>query len=227
MSNTNSETGRFNNQLLVELYKTRFRAIAYKMSAYEDIEGAKLIASETFHTIYDKCEKGELIFNTIDEGYAYWLKSATNKAYNQYATKTERLGSPHLLSKDDLDFASTEDFRIVVEELKKMLQGLDEKYRLVLTYRFLEGMRSKEIAELMGLSPEVVRQRQSRGLRMLRQNLKDNPNRQQMMGDYLYKLLLLLILHQQVEINQPDPVTNRPFSLFSNIVTTSRENEQV
>ena len=229
MPTTNSETVRFNRQLLANLYKTRFKAIAYKMSAYEDIEGAKLIASETFHTIYDKCEKGELSFNTIDECYAYWLKSATHEAYKQYATRTESLENldpSFFLSKDDMDFASTEDFRIVVEELMKMLQDLDDKYRLVLSYRFLEGMSSNEIAEIMDISPDLVRQRQTRGLKMLRQNLKDNPNRQTMIGDYLSSLLLLVLLYQQVEINLPAPVTNRPIFPFSNIVTISRENEQ-
>lgn len=229
MPTTNSETGRFNNQLLVDLYKTRFKAIAYKMSAYEDIEGAKLIASETFHTMYEMCAKGQIHFETPAQGWSYWLKSATHAAQREYDEKTVRLGDQqhaHLLSKEDLEHASTEDYSIISREVMEMLSDIPSIYRDVLIYRFYQGLNSKEIAILMNIKAPAVRQRQKRGMEMLRQKLKDNPDKQMMLGDFLYLMLILAAFHHSQEINLPESVTNRPFFPFSNIETTSRENEQ-
>ena len=229
MSIINSNVSYFDNQLLVDLYRTRFKAITYKLTAYEDIEGAKLIASETFHTMYEMCAAGKLHFDTTNAGFVYWLECAKNAAHQKHDAKTIRLGSQlqaGLISKEDLELASTEDYRIISEEVMEMLANIPPIYRDVVVLRYYYGLNSNEIAALMKIKAPAVRQRLKRGVAMLRQNLKDNPNRHLMMSDFIYLLLILTALHQQQKINLPESVTNMPFFPFSNIETTSREHEQ-
>ena len=59
-------------------------------------------------------------------------------------------------------------FKIVMSALAE----LPEEYRLVLTLRFLEGMRAKDIAEHLGEPPGTVRNRVFRASAMLRDKLK-------------------------------------------------------
>jgi RNA polymerase sigma-70 factor, ECF subfamily len=58
---------------------------------------------------------------------------------------------------------ASEESRRIMLALKK----LPQRYREVVTLRFLEGLSVKETAEVTGLSPIAVRVTQSRGLRKL------------------------------------------------------------
>lgn len=56
--------------------------------------------------------------------------------------------------------------------VQKIWKGLNNDEKQLIRYYFFDGRKSKEIAKLMGLSPEVVRQRLLRLLKKLR---KDPP----------------------------------------------------
>lgn len=60
------------------------------------------------------------------------------------------------------------------EERARLLAALDElpaDARAVVVLRYLEGLDAPRIADALGLSPEAVRQRLSRALRLLRERL--------------------------------------------------------
>lgn len=58
--------------------------------------------------------------------------------------------------------------------LVKTIRSMDPTYADVLYYSLLQGMKSAQIAELLGLKPATVRQRISRGKKILQERLGDD-----------------------------------------------------
>jgi RNA polymerase sigma factor (sigma-70 family) len=58
--------------------------------------------------------------------------------------------------------------------LHKVLEQLDEPERSIVTYRVLVGLRHKEIARIVGLSPADVRMRYSLALKKLKKYFKQS-----------------------------------------------------
>lgn len=57
------------------------------------------------------------------------------------------------------------------EHVAGILEGLDEKYRMILYLRLFEEMKTIEIAEYLGIGHGAVRMRLNRGLKMLRKKI--------------------------------------------------------
>jgi RNA polymerase sigma-70 factor (ECF subfamily) len=72
---------------------------------------------------------------------------------------------PALLADDLLDRKQ------VAERVRQALSRLDEAHRTVLVLRDLEELPADEVAELVGVSPEVVRQRAHRARLQMREEL--------------------------------------------------------
>ncbi len=63
------------------------------------------------------------------------------------------------------------------DEWKRMLQGLDKKYRIVMELYYVEGYSTKEIAEMLHITDANVRSRMTRGRKQLEKYLsKDMMN---------------------------------------------------
>ncbi|MDE6663242.1 MAG: sigma-70 family RNA polymerase sigma factor [Lachnospiraceae bacterium] len=56
-------------------------------------------------------------------------------------------------------------------ELYEMLSGLSSKYRIVLYLRYYEEYQVKEIAELLGITPNLVSARLARAKKLMKQKL--------------------------------------------------------
>lgn len=61
------------------------------------------------------------------------------------------------------------DTKALVENIRVHISGLPEHYREVLTFRFIDGFSTGEIAETMGTTENVVSVRIHRGIAKLRQ----------------------------------------------------------
>lgn len=62
-----------------------------------------------------------------------------------------------------------------IEALGRIVQGLPERYRLLLTYRFQRGLSSREIAELLGIPAEQFGINLYRALNCLRSRFGRRP----------------------------------------------------
>ena len=67
---------------------------------------------------------------------------------------------------------ATETDRAEAMEILAMIHSLPEAYRETLVLRLVEGMTGPEIAERTGLRPDSVRVNLSRGMKMLREKLR-------------------------------------------------------
>lgn len=55
-----------------------------------------------------------------------------------------------------------------------MLNGLNEKYRVVMELYYVEGFSAKEIAGMLHIREETIRSRMARGRKQLEQLLNEN-----------------------------------------------------
>ena len=60
------------------------------------------------------------------------------------------------------------------QQVRGLIEQLSEKYREVLSLRHVEGLSNNEIADILDIDPNTVRQRYGRALRRLHQLLTDN-----------------------------------------------------
>ena len=60
------------------------------------------------------------------------------------------------------------------EQVRGLIEQLDEKHREVLSLRHVEGLSNNEIADILNMPPNTVRQRYGRAVRRLHQLLTDN-----------------------------------------------------
>ena len=60
------------------------------------------------------------------------------------------------------------------EQVRGLIEQLSEKDREVLSLRHVEGLSNNEIADILDMDPNTVRQRYGRALRRLHQLLTDN-----------------------------------------------------
>lgn len=59
-------------------------------------------------------------------------------------------------------------------EWKEVLNGLNEKYRVVMELYYVDGFSTKEIAGMLHLRDTAVRSRMARGRKQLEQLLKES-----------------------------------------------------
>ena len=134
------------------------------------------IVSETFVKIRNNIEK-----------YQEWGKFESwcwtilkNCALDHLKKKTETSFST-ITKNSEIEFDVEDEFdmneflqqNFVWEKIKKSILELDEKYREAILLRFVENMEYAQIAKVLQTSQENIRQRISRWLKLLKQNLKD------------------------------------------------------
>jgi RNA polymerase sigma-70 factor (ECF subfamily) len=167
---------------LVSRYQDRVYRLALRMS--HDPFDAEEIAQETFLLAYRAIASfhGESRFAT-------WLyRIAVNQVLmRRRAARRRPVQSlegllPHASDRGIAGTADGEppadaddlvDRKRVAERVHAALAGLDDSFRTALVLRDLEGLSAEDAAEILGLSPEAVRQRAHRGRLQLRDQLRD------------------------------------------------------
>jgi RNA polymerase sigma factor (sigma-70 family) len=155
--------------ILVDKYREGIYAYTYaKLQNWHDAED---VSQEVFVQAYRK-------LHTLKnwDSFAGWLyRIASNLCKNWQKSKSKR---------PDLDFIEDQDSSILeepsiksyhenemIDSVHEALSSLSEAYREVLTLYYLSGMDSNKIAEALGTSPTVIRNRLSRARSHLREEI--------------------------------------------------------
>jgi RNA polymerase sigma factor (sigma-70 family) len=144
----------------------RYQGIARRVARLVAGGDADDVTQEAFMRAYDGLPR-------FREGAAFrpWLlKIVTNVAHNANRSRGRRL---RLAERTPIDVDDTSpDERALAnrdrERLYEALRTLPEKDRLVLGYRYLEGLNEAETAQALGVRPGTVKSRTSRALDRLR-----------------------------------------------------------
>lgn len=160
-------TGTF--ALLVDKYKARIFALVYaKVGQFEDAED---ITQDVFLNAYRKLST----LRRWDNFYAWLYSIASNRCKEFYRAEKRRVDTAFLADQSenyqaDMD-AHTEKLRN--EQIHEALDSLSEIHRQVLVLRYMAGMRSKEIAQTLRVSPNTVNQRLMRARTQLKAVLNE------------------------------------------------------
>ena len=160
-------TGAF--ALLVDKYKARLFALVYaKVGQFEDAED---ITQDVFLNAYRKLST----LRRWDNFYAWLYSIASNRCKEFHRAEKRRLDTAFLADQSenyqaDMD-AHTE--KLKNEQIHEALDSLSEIHRQVLVLRYMAGMKSKEIAQTLRVSPNTVNQRLMRARTQLKAVLNE------------------------------------------------------
>ena len=158
-----------------ELYDQHYSKIfGYTLKRVADLEIAQDITSETFFKALKKLWQ----FRWRNISFSAWLyRIASNEIVNYFRTNKykpvslEKISEPIAVTNPSAEIIEAEeelkkhqDFLILQKEISK----LSIKYQEVITLRFFEKKKIKEIAEILGKSEGTIKSLLSRGLEKLR-----------------------------------------------------------
>jgi RNA polymerase sigma-70 factor (ECF subfamily) len=151
-----------------ELYEINFeRVYAFVARRVGDRDAAEDVTSEVFHKALANLQR----FEWRGVPFAAWLLRIAANAIADRAPRTGRelgVDDPPELGVDataDVDLEEVEHRA----RLFRLVDGLPEDQRRVITMRFAEEKSVREIAEALGRSEGAVKQLQFRGLQNLRE----------------------------------------------------------
>ena len=155
--------------LLVDKYKGRIFALVYaKVGQFQDAED---ITQDVFLEAYRKLST----LRRWDSFYPWLYSIASNQCKTYHYDRKRRVDmtlfdDPADIHQADMD-AHTEKLRN--EQIHEALDSLSEIHRQVLVLRYMTGMRSKEIARTLRVSPNTVNQRLMRARTQLKAVLNE------------------------------------------------------
>jgi RNA polymerase sigma-70 factor (ECF subfamily) len=125
------------------------------------------------------------VYNHLDavraEGmFKPWLLRITYNESINWVRKHKRTAGREELLDSETPFVSTDDPLATVEKRDDQAQvvrgmaALNPKYKLALSLRYAEGLRIREIADVMECSEGMVKSLLFRGVRQIRRNVADS-----------------------------------------------------
>lgn len=137
---------------------------------------AEDVVQESFIKAFAKLEqyKAEVTFGA-------WLKRIViNKSIDLLKSKKQRLVDLQdvqlKIVDDDYNDDWSADESLTIEDVKRAIQELPEKYRYVVMLYLVEGYDHQEIAEILNISEVASRTQLSRGKRKLKELLNKEKN---------------------------------------------------
>lgn len=134
-------------------------------------ELAKDLTQETFTKAWKYIADGKEIENIK----AFLFKIAGNLVIDEYR-KVKQSSLEELQERDGFDVESKDDEKIVfsseVERVRLVIEELPDKYKEVITMRYVSDLSPKEIAEAIGESENVVSVRLNRAVKKMRELLR-------------------------------------------------------
>lgn len=153
---------------IIEKYQVPITGYLYRLTG--EWETAKDLAQDTFIQVYRSIPK-----TRIHTSFKSWLyKIATNNS-RQYFRKHKPYKVTSLEGTDIESFSSGIDSTETVLEnlmIRETLLRLKEDKRNCLLLHFWEGLKYREIAEILGISEEAVRKRVMKGCKEFRKHYK-------------------------------------------------------
>ena len=141
--------------LLVDKYKERIFALVYaKVGQFQDAED---LTQDVFLEAY----KNLSTLRRWDNFYPWLYSIASNQCKNFHRAQKRQVVTAHLAEQNEnhrmnMDAHSE---RLRNERVQDALASLPEMHRQVLVLRYMAGMKSKEIAETLRVSPNTINQR--------------------------------------------------------------------
>ena len=156
--------------LLVDKYQARIFALVYaKVGQFQDAED---ITQEVFLNAYKKLST----LRRWDNFYPWIYSIAINRCKNFHRDKKRQVDTvplADLAEHHQADINHSESEKLKNEQLHDALATLPEIYRQVLVLRYIAGMKSKEIAETLRVSPNTINQRLMRAREKLKTVLNE------------------------------------------------------
>ncbi len=147
---------------LVDNYSSMIFRVSYCILC--NIDDAEDAVQETFLKYLTKAPD----FNSEEHRKAWLIKVSTNISKNMLMFRRKR----EAVSIDDVESigVSENDY-----ETFELIMSMPAKHRIVMTLYYIEGYKSNEIAEIIGISEEAVRKRLQKGREILKKEItKEN-----------------------------------------------------
>lgn len=148
------------------LYNVSFRIIKSKQDAQDTVHDAFIKAFQNMSKLENNRNLGT------------WLKRIVINCSLDFLRKKKRLGwleDAVELPEEEEEYTETfEETSLKVEEVKKAINTLKDKYRIIIVLYLIEDYSHREIAEQLGLNESTVRNQYRRGKRLLIQQLQNN-----------------------------------------------------
>jgi RNA polymerase sigma factor (sigma-70 family) len=162
--------------LLVDKYKASILAIAY--AELHNMQDAEEVAQDAFIQAYKK-------LNTLRrwDSFLSWICAITyNLCKRRLSSQSKRPDSefiedqePEIIEKPSIDFynmeKSNESIDDTIDIINKALDSLPKIYSQVLTLHYLGGMGVREMAQVLSISPDNIKQRLNRARAKLREEV--------------------------------------------------------
>jgi RNA polymerase sigma-70 factor (ECF subfamily) len=149
--------------LLYEHYGDTLYGVAFKVVRNEDL--AQDVLQESFVKIWNKS-------HTYDPAKAKlftWLFRITrNTAIDKIRSLSNKSDREIQLDVSDVYNVGKEEIRPELMDMKKQLDKIDTKYRIVLEALFFEGMTQQEASDELGIPLGTIKSRLKIGLRELK-----------------------------------------------------------
>lgn len=147
---------------LYEKYEQKVYRVAYRI--LNNVQQAEDVTQETFIQIYQKIEQVSSLDE--EEQKRYILKVAKNKSIDNYRKNQSQIHfiedyQQEVVSGVD-NVASHVNELISDEQLLTLLKILPIAYQQVFIYRLYYGLNTKEVANILDISPDNVRKQYER-----------------------------------------------------------------
>lgn len=144
------------------LYNTSLRIIKNQHDAQDVVHDAFIKAFQNISKLEKELNLGA------------WLKRIVINCSFDFLKKKKKLGWLQDVTEfleEEEDTNAYEDISFKVEEVKKAINALKEKYRIIVVLYLIEDYSHKEIAQQLGLKESTVRNQYVRGKRLLQEQL--------------------------------------------------------
>ncbi|MAD97314.1 MAG: RNA polymerase subunit sigma-70 [Flavobacteriaceae bacterium] len=144
------------------MYGVAYRILNNRENAEDLIQDAFIVGFQKIHQIQDEANLGG------------WLKRiVTNKSLDKLRMdKRIQMVDQELAIENTTEEEAQIDPRIPVEVVKKAINELKEKYRIVLTLYLIEDYNHREIGEMLQIKESTVRNQYKRGKQQLLELIK-------------------------------------------------------
>jgi len=152
------------------LYRRHYDAVfKYCVHRLFDRHLAEDVTSQVFLKVVEKFHD----FKGDERQFRNWLYTiATNFVNNQMRKSARRKTALSIFQeKSNITSGSSEDSSAKLATLKQAMLTLKPRYQTIITLRFFENLKLKEIAEVLGSSPGTIRSQLARALAKLRKKL--------------------------------------------------------
>ena len=155
--------------ILVDKYKAGIYAFVY--SELRNFHDAQDVTQDVFLYAYTGLRNLR-----IWESFSFWIYCIANNLCKKWIRSRSRRPDKDFIEDQDpkaveAPSLSSHHEDLIYQSLQEILDSLPEDYRQVLTLHYLGGMKIKDMAETLGVSPAAIGKRLSRARAMLREEM--------------------------------------------------------